>query len=71
MGKTKTLALKNAKDWKTTIMGIVGGIIFLAGMLWPDKINPETGEVIATALNEILVGLGVLIPTVVAIFGKD
>ena len=67
----KTLSVKNAKDWKTTILGIIGAIIMIAGIMWPDKISAETGEVITTAVNEIIIGVGALIPVIVAIFGKD
>lgn len=66
-----TLSKKNVKDWKTTVMGIIGGVILIAGIFWPDKMDADTGEVIKTAVNEIIVGVGALIPIIVAIFGKD
>jgi len=65
------MKLENIKDWKTTVMGIVGGVLFIAGVLWPDKINPETGEAINVAVGEIVSGIGVLIPIIAALFGKD
>ena len=67
----KTLSVKNAKDWRTTVMGIVAGIILLAGIFWPDKINAETGQVITTALNEILIGVSAIVGIIVSILGKD
>ena len=67
----KTLSTKNVKDWKTTLLGIIGGGIVLATILWPDKVNAETGDVIKTAATEIVIGIGALIPVIVAIFGKD
>lgn len=66
-----TLSKKNVKDWKTTILGVIGALIMVAGIFWPDKVNAETQEVIRTATNEIIIGVGALIPIIVAIFGKD
>ena len=66
-----TLSTKNVKDWKTTLLGVFGAVILIAGMVWPDKVNPETQEVIKTATNEIVMGIGALIPVIVAIFGRD
>lgn len=66
----KFLKAKNAKDWKTTLMSVVGGVVMLAGILWPEKINPETQEVIKSSFNEIIIGVGALIPIIVGIFGS-
>ncbi len=67
----KTLSVKNAKDLKTTILGVIGAGLMIAGALWPDKIDPDTQEVIKNSINEIVIGVGALIPVIVAIFGKD
>lgn len=61
---------KNAKDWKTTLIGVISGIVMIAGIMWPDKVNPETQEVIKTATSEIIMGVAVLIPALTAIFGS-
>jgi hypothetical protein len=63
------LKQKNAKDWKTTVMGIVGALLVIAGLIWPEKVDPETQEIISTAVNEILIGVGALIPVIISIFG--
>jgi hypothetical protein len=66
----KFLKAKNAKDWKTTLMSAVGAVVMLAGILWPEKVNAETQEVIKSSFNEIIIGVGALIPIIVGIFGS-
>lgn len=65
------MKIKNVKDWKTTVTGVVGVLVVLAGILWPDKINQETGQVIQTAIGEIVVGVGALIAAFSGILAKD
>lgn len=65
------MKLSNVKHWKTTIMGIVGGVLIIAGVLWPDKINAETGEVINEAVGQIISGIGAIIPIIAALLAKD
>lgn len=65
------MKLKNARDWKTTTMAIVAGVIMLAGIMWPDTVNADTSEVINTAVNEILTGIGGLIAVITGILARD
>ncbi len=67
----KTLSVKNAKDLKTTIIGVIGGIVIVAGLMWPDKIDVNTQAVISEAAGQIITGIGTLIALIPAIFGKD
>jgi hypothetical protein len=50
-------------------MGIIGAILVIAGLVWPEKVDPQTQEIIRTSVNEILVGVGALIPVIISIFG--
>lgn len=63
------LKTENVKDWKTTTMGIIGALLVIAGLIWPEKIDAETQQVIQSSINEILIGVGALIPVIVSIFG--
>ena len=65
------MKLKNAKDWRTTLMAVIGGALMLAGILWPDTIDATTGEVIKEASMEILTGIGGLITVITGILAKD
>ncbi len=67
----KTLSTKNVKDWKTTVLGILGGLVMLAGILMPDKIDPETQQSLNTAFSQIVMGVGGAVGIIVSIFGKD
>ncbi|MCK5641784.1 MAG: hypothetical protein KAJ19_13360 [Gammaproteobacteria bacterium] len=55
----------------TTIAGIIGGVLIVLGLVWPDKLDPDTQAVINTAVNEILIGVGGLIEVITAMFSKD
>lgn len=55
----------------TTIAGLIGGILILLGMFWPEKLDPETQAVINEAVSYILVGVGGLIEVITALFAKD
>lgn len=65
------MKLKNIKSVKTTVMAIVGGLLMIAGILWPDKIDAETGEIIKTSIDEIVTGVGAIMPVIAALFAKD
>lgn len=63
---------KNFSQIKTTILAILGGVLVVAGLLWPDKINVENSEAINTYVDQILIAIGGLIETLTLIFGaKD
>ena len=63
---------ENAKNLKTTIMGIIAAIIVLASMLWPEKIDQSTGEVIKSSIDTIITGVTALVAALVLIFkAKD
>ena len=59
------------KDWKTTVGVIIGSLLVVAGLVWPEKIDPDTQLEIQTALNEILTGIGVLINLITGWVAKD
>lgn len=59
------------KDWKTTLGVVIGALVVVAGLVWPEKLDAETQEVIKTAFNEILVGVGTLISVITGILAKD
>jgi hypothetical protein len=65
------MKIKNVKDWKTTLTGIIGGVVVIAGIVWPDKLDADTGQAIETAAGEIIVGVGALIAALSGIFAKD
>lgn len=66
----KIFKFKNIKDWKTSIIGILGGLLIIAGIFYPDKLDPETQEIIMTEINQMLIAIGALIPIIAAIFGS-
>ena len=49
--------LKNAKDWKTTTLGIVAGVLVIAGIMWPEKIDANTQMVANEAFTQIITGI--------------
>jgi len=61
--------LSNAKSWKTTVLAIVGGIVVLAGIIWPDKVDAATGQAVNEAIGQIVMGIGSLIVVLTGIFG--
>jgi hypothetical protein len=61
---------KNAKDWKTTVLTIIGGLVMLAGILYPDKVTDDVKEGILSSTGSIITGIGALIPILVGIFGS-
>jgi hypothetical protein len=62
---------KNAKDWKTTVAGIIAAVLVIAGILYPEKIDPATQATINTAAAEILSGVGALIAVIGGLLAKD
>ena len=58
-------------NWVTTVMGVLGAILMVLGIFYPEKVDPETQETIKTAVNEILVGVGALISVITNLFAKD
>lgn len=62
---------KNAKSWKSTVAGIVAGALVIAGVLYPDKIDPETQVAVNAAVGEILAGVGALIAVISGLVSKD
>lgn len=65
------MKLSNVKDWKTTVMAIASGAIMLAGVLWPETIDAETGEAVKAAVAELATGIGMAIAVVTGILAKD
>ena len=61
----------NPKDWKTTIAGIIAGTMVIAGILWPDKVDPETQATVNTAFASIISGFGALIAVIAGLRAKD
>jgi len=59
------------KNWKTTLGIVIGSLLVVAGLVWPDKVDTETQEVIKSAFNEIITGIGVLINVITGIIAKD
>ena len=59
------------KNWKTTVVGVIAALMVVLGIFFPDKIDPETQEIIITATGEIITGVGAFIGALVAIFAKD
>lgn len=64
--------LKNFQQIKTTILAIVGGVLVVAGIVWPEKVTASDSETIKIALDQILISIGSLITTFSLMFGaKD
>ena len=63
--------LKNVKNWRTTIAGIVAGILVIIGVLYPEKIDPETQIAVNAAVGEILSGVGAIIAIISGLTAKD
>jgi len=59
---------RNLTDLTPTIMMIIGTVLMLLGAFLPEKFDPATQEVIKTALNEILVAVGILINVFTGMF---
>ena len=59
------------KNWKTTAGVVFGAILVVVGLAMPDKVDPETQEVLRIAFAEVIAGIGVLISTITGILAKD
>lgn len=59
------------KNWKTTLGVVIGSLLVVAGLVWPETVNEEAQGVIREALNEILIGVGALIDLVTGWLAKD
>lgn len=62
---------KNVKSWKSTIAGIVAAILVIAGILYPEQIDPETQVAVNVAVGEIISGIGALIAVISGLESKD
>ena len=60
---------KNLTDLMPTIMMVIGTVLMLLGAFLPEKFDMATQEVIKTALNEVLLGIGTLINVFTGMFG--
>ena len=65
------MKLKNAKEWKTTLTALIGGVIMIAGVLWPEKIDQQTMQVLNEGVGQVITGIGAIIPVIALIFAKD
>lgn len=63
--------LKNYKEWRTTVMGVIAGVLMIAGLLWPENLDPNKQGILIKGLNEILIGLGTIITLVNGVIAKD
>lgn len=61
---------KNLKEIRTSISAILGGILIVAGYLWPDKLNEAGGDSIIGNIDNILIGVGGAIQFFVLLFGS-
>jgi hypothetical protein len=59
------------KNWKTTVAGIVAAGLMVAALVWPEKVDFETQEVIKSAVNEILGAAGALVTVIAGWLAKD
>jgi hypothetical protein len=59
------------KNWKTTIAGVISGVLIILGMFIPEKFDAETQATLNTALNEILVGIGAVVGVIANLIAKD
>ena len=61
----------NAKDWKTTVLGVISGALVLAGVLWPDALDADTQLAVSTAFSQVLTGIGGLLAVWTGLRAKD
>ena len=59
------------KDWKTTVGSIVGVALMAAGIIWPDKVDPESQVAANAAIALVLQGIGGLVVVITGWFAKD
>lgn len=59
------------KNWKTTIAGVISGVLIILGMFLPEKFDVETQATLNTALNEIMIGVGAVVGVIANLIAKD
>ncbi len=59
------------KNWRTTAAGVVAAGLVIAALVWPEKVDFETQEIIRTATNEIFGAVGALLALVAGWLAKD
>lgn len=62
--------MNNARDWRTTIPAVIGAIFMVVSTVLPDKISPEDGIAVSSAISQILLGVGGLIAVITGIFSR-
>ena len=66
-----TMKARILGNWVTTVTAVIGALLMVLGVFFPDKIDPDTQEAIRSATGQILVGVGGLVAVLSGIFGKD
>ena len=59
------------KNWKTSLAGVIAALLMVAGIMWPEAVDVDTQEVLKTATNEIMTGLGAIIAVITTWIAKD
>lgn len=59
------------EDWRTTVSGIVSGLLIVAGILWPDKVSVEDQANLNVAVGSILTGTGTIVLFITSLLAKD
>lgn len=59
------------KNWRTTAAGIVSAALVIAALVWPEKVDFDTQEIIRTATNELFGAAAALIAVVAGWLAKD
>ncbi len=59
------------KNWKTTLATVIGSGLIVVGLIWPDQVDAETQEVLKSAFNEILTGVGILVNFITGLLAND
>lgn len=59
------------KNWKTSVAAILGALLMVVGIFFPDQVDPDTQLVVQAAAGEIMSGVGAIIAVLSGIFGKD
>lgn len=65
------MKLSNAKDWRTTLTAVIGGVIMIAGVLFPDKVNTDDQQILTNAFAQVLTGVGAIVMFLAGLLGKD
>ena len=59
------------KNWKTTVAGVISGILIILGIFLPDKVDPETQATLNAAFNQVLIGVGAIVGVIANFIAKD